>query len=768
MKTNWVKLMAMAMAIASWQALASQTKIIAWGDNTYGQTDVPTGLTNVVAIAQGGMHVLALNSDGTVTAWGYNYTWTTPVTYEGQATPPPGLSNVVAISAGYDSSLALKNDGTVAFWGDTGETNLPAGLTNIVAISTANLDSMVLRSDGVVIVWGSNVNGKTNVPSGITNVIGIVAGGANNAVLLSNNTVVVWGWNGYNQTNVPANATNIAAFALGLYHAVALRKDGTVVAWGYNGYGLTNVPAGLSNVVQVAAGDRHSLALKKDGTVVAWGYNNAGQTTIPSGLSNVVAISASRYQSLALANDGSPWIAEQPISQTTFGGMNVSFNVQAIGTTNVNYQWCFNGTNITGATSAWLSLTNVQTTNSGNYSVTVSNSIGSAVSSNAVLSVLNSLPIITVQPTNQNVALQSNAVMTAAATGSLPLYYQWLFCGTNIAKATNVSFSLTNAQFTNSGIYSVVVSNAFGSVTGLVATLTVMDLGIALNATNLTWTTSSSYPWFPETATNHDGVAAAQTSSTPFPQYSTLQTLVTGPGTLTFWAMQSSFFDFFRFSASGSNPQTVFVPPWPPWVQMTVYLGTGLQSLQWQFQPASFGPGYYGLDFAWLDQVSYVAGGTPPINVLITTNQTLPTGADVNLVVSALGTPPFSYQWEFNASNIAGATNATLVLTNLLPVNSGIYSVSITNNYGNVTTNVNLLVLPFAVNTDPTRLLMTTNGFQMQLDNVYASNSLIIWASTDLVNWMPILTNAPVTGTVQYVDSSVTNLPMRFYRAIEQ
>jgi hypothetical protein len=136
--------------------------------------------------------------------------------------------------------------------------------------------------------------------------------------------------------------------------------------------------------------------------------------------------------------------------------------------------------------------------------------------------------------------------------------------------------------------------------------------------------------------------------------------------------------------------------------------------------------------------------------------------------VSALGTPPFSYQWGLGASNIVGATNATLVLTNLLPVNSGIYSVSVTNNYGAVTTNINLVVLPFVVNPDPAKLLMTTNGFHLQLDNVYASHSLIISASTDLVNWLPMFTNVAVTGAVQFVDSTVTNIPQRFYRATEQ
>ena len=69
------------------------------GNNGSGQTTVPAGLSNVVAIAAGDSHSLALKSDGTVVAWGYNG--------EGQTTVPAGLSNVVAIAAGGYHSLAL-------------------------------------------------------------------------------------------------------------------------------------------------------------------------------------------------------------------------------------------------------------------------------------------------------------------------------------------------------------------------------------------------------------------------------------------------------------------------------------------------------------------------------------------------------------------------------------------------------------------------------------------------------------------------------------
>src|ERR1039457_5309418 len=63
-------------------------------------------------------------------------------------------------------------------------------------------------------------------------------------------------------------------------------------------------------------------------------------------------------------------------------------------------------------------------------------------------------------------------------------------------------------------------------------------LGEALNATNLSWTTSGTsgaQGWSVEGATTHDGVSAVQSAVVTGSQTSTLQTTVTGPGTLTFW-----------------------------------------------------------------------------------------------------------------------------------------------------------------------------------------------------------------------------------------
>ncbi|MDB4792531.1 hypothetical protein OAG69_01185, partial [bacterium] len=106
--------------------------VVAWGDNTYKQCDVPSGLTDVVGIAAGSSHSLALKKDGTVVAWGNNG-------YK-QCDVPSVLTDVVGIAAGYKHSLALNNDGTVVAWGynDENQCDVPSGLTDVVGISAGD------------------------------------------------------------------------------------------------------------------------------------------------------------------------------------------------------------------------------------------------------------------------------------------------------------------------------------------------------------------------------------------------------------------------------------------------------------------------------------------------------------------------------------------------------------------------------------------------------------------------------------------------------
>ena len=91
--------------------------VIAWGDNSYGQCNVPYDLTNAVAVAAGYLHSAALRADGTVVAWGDD-------SY-GQTDVPTGLTNVVDLVAGDFHTLALRADGSLVGWGDNMYGQLP-------------------------------------------------------------------------------------------------------------------------------------------------------------------------------------------------------------------------------------------------------------------------------------------------------------------------------------------------------------------------------------------------------------------------------------------------------------------------------------------------------------------------------------------------------------------------------------------------------------------------------------------------------------------
>ncbi|MEA3510913.1 MAG: lectin-like protein, partial [Actinomycetota bacterium] len=290
-----VLMMAMVMAVIPASAVNGDRTVVAWGLNQEGQTDVPSGLIDVVAVEGGGQFSLALNADGTVEAWGSNF--------NGQTDVPSGLTDVVAISAGSGHSLALKGDGTVVAWGYDldGQATVPTGLTDVEAIAAGGWHSLALKDDGTVVAWGLNFSGQATVPPELIDVEAIAAGGWHSLALMEDGTVVAWGGDNPGETDVPANLGGVKAIAAGYGHSLALKDDGTVVAWGYNRSGQIDVPGGLTDVVAIAAGGEHNLALKGDGTLVTWGSNAHGQDDVPLGLTDVGAISAGSWHSLVTA-----------------------------------------------------------------------------------------------------------------------------------------------------------------------------------------------------------------------------------------------------------------------------------------------------------------------------------------------------------------------------------------------------------------------------------------------------------------------------------
>jgi alpha-tubulin suppressor-like RCC1 family protein len=339
--------------------------VATWGSSIV-QARVPAHVGDVVGLAGGFNHSVALRRDGTVVYWG-NYQAITSFT------SLAGENQLVAVAAANNHDLGLRADGTVLAFGNItsyGLGDIPAEATNIVAIATSGQHNLALRADGNVVSWGDNQAGLLTVPPDATNLVAISAAVGYSLALRDTGELRAWGRNDFGQLNVPAG-NDYLAVAAGYRHAVALREDGTVVAWGENEYGQTNVPPGLSNVVAIATRNYHTLALRQDGKVFAWGQNTLGQTDIWPTLTNVVGIAAGSSHSLALVGDGRPVINLPPLRRRIESGADAVLRVLATGAGPLHYQWQHDGTNIPGATNATLLVRG-----GGNYSVTVSNQLG--------------------------------------------------------------------------------------------------------------------------------------------------------------------------------------------------------------------------------------------------------------------------------------------------------------------------------------------------------------------------------------------------------
>jgi hypothetical protein len=176
-----------------------------------------------------------------------------------------------------------------------------------------------------------------------------------------------------------------------------------------------------------------------------------------------------------------PVITAQPRPATMrvpVGG-SVILPVAARGPQVLSYEWRKNDTAVTGnasATTPTLTLNNLQSGDSGNYTVVVRNANGSTTSRVVNLTVTTDSvpppPTITTQPANTTVAVGASASLSVTAQGD-SLVYQWFKNGVLVPGATGATLTFSSAQASNSGTYTVLVSNPSGSVLSASAMLVV-------------------------------------------------------------------------------------------------------------------------------------------------------------------------------------------------------------------------------------------------------------------------------------------------------
>ncbi len=409
----------------------------------------------------------------------------------------------------------------------------------------------------------------------------------------------------------------------------------------------------------------------------------------------------------------SPFIVSQPTNQTVLVGGAASFSVSAGGTAPLNYQWSFNGTNLDGATSASLTLTNLQPTNAGTYAVVVTNNYGSATSSNATLTV--------------------NAVTCADVSAGLVSW--WRGQSNTFDQLGNNNGNLVgNATFAPAKVDQGFKFDGNGDYIQIPSSPSLnLSNGLTLEC------------WYKDEGSATWYGLMAKSSSSGVCNYG-LHVLPSGAQ-----GVQVYFFD--KYTGYGTSEYTpvpaagvlhhiaaTFYQVDPTHVELKTYIdgqcvkavtvsgnlsnaintdaliigaergGGGISSF---FKGVIDEPAIYSRALSTNEIKSiFDAGGvgkciagSGPFITMQPTNQTTIVGDTVNFSVSAGGTQPLLYQWSLDGTNLIGATTASLVLNNVQFTNAGTYTVAVSNEYGTATSSNAVL----AVNPAPSCTAPTTN-----------------------------------------------------------
>lgn len=248
--------------------LLNNGRVIATGDNIYGQCDV-NNWDGIVELSAGYFHTVGLKSDGSVIAIGNNDYGQCDV---------QGWADIISISAGDVQTVGITKDGQVLAVGynNYGQCNV-SDWEHVIMVSAEQNHTVGLRADGTVCATGDNKYGQCDV-SKWTDIVAVAAGGGHTVALKRDGTVIAIGSNKYGQCDVN-EWHDVVAIAAGAAHTIGLRADGTVCAVGYNESGQCNT-SDWKGIISISAGKLHTIVIDNNGSVIATGYNEYGQCDV--------------------------------------------------------------------------------------------------------------------------------------------------------------------------------------------------------------------------------------------------------------------------------------------------------------------------------------------------------------------------------------------------------------------------------------------------------------------------------------------------------
>ena len=644
-----------------------------------------------------------------------------------------------------------------------------------------------------------------------------------------------WQFNGtnlLNATNAFYSILSVGRDNAGNYSVVVTNAAGTATS---SNAALTVVlsPESQTNIAGATARftatafspESLNYQWQKNGTNLVEGGRFSGTTNSTLTIASVADSDAASYRAVVSDAYGSattsnatltvidaPLIAAQPSNLLVLPGTDATFGVSVTSTIPFGYQWRFNGTNILNATNAFYSVPSVGMNNAGNYSVVVTNVLGSATSSNAALTVVMS-------PKSQTRYASSTATFTATAFSPESLNYQWQRNGTNLADggnisgATNSTLTITSVSDADAANYSAVVSDAYGSVTTSNAVLTVNDFPFiasqpqsqtVLAAATVTFNVTVYgappfvFQWYfngtplgpPADGTNFSSciltnVGVNQAGNYKVEVVNGYGSLMSSNATLTvvtvapaITTQPASRTNNVATTASFSVVASGLLPLSYQWQKNGTDLINGgkvsgatanilsITSVS-DNDVASYSVTVTNLIGSTTSSNATLTVINPPVITMQPLAQRVLLGGSVSFNVSLNGTAPFRYQWRFNGSGILNATNAAYAIQAVGATNSGSYSVVVTNSAGSATSSNALLT----VIVPPTLALRLSAGYPLLNLNGMLSSNFVVQYSTNLAgtNWAHLLslTNLP-SSPYPFLDSGGVGQPSRFYRAFMQ
>ncbi len=452
-------------------------------------------------------------------------------------------------------------------------------------------------------------------------------------------------------------------------------------------------------------GGTPTMATTSNITISAWensGNNGASVNavftfTITNGTSPIIA----------------PTILTQPQSQTNYVGASANFTVTASGSAPLSYQWRFNGAPIGGATASNYALPNLQTSNAGTYSVVVTNTAGTATSSNAVLTVLVPTADIAVLCNGPgNVAPGAALNYTITVTNLGPFTASNVVARDTLPPAAAFS-SASGGGVPGSGVvtWPAITALASGGVTNYTMTATAPANGSLTNSASATSSTAD-----PNPANNNGTAPNSQVITTVAPQ-ADVATTCSGPASVAPGAT-------FNYSVTVTNPG--------PSTASNVVVTDSLPGTATFVSATGGGVNNSGV-ITWPTIAALLSGGTANFTVTVTA----PVGGSLTNIVSSS-----SSVLDPVASNNNGSATAARVITaigaqaDLLVFKTGppvvlggsnlTYTINVTNAGPSAATNV--LLKDFL----PTNVVYVSASGGGSL-----SNSTVVW---------PIISSLPSGG----------------------